>query len=201
MKKKYIISAVVVTIIIATVSIGLIVSKNNSKPNNIIANNEIASDDEGFNTYTYITDEMLSNSETSTMYPELKSEYTPEYIFNNSDAIALVTITTIDGASMEYSLYGMTYGTMVVNNIIYGDIKVNENGLAEFLKPGGIVTVANYDAYDNQAAVEKRDYLREQAGIKIDKENSYMNLKVENDIDIEVGKTYLAYLNYIEKKW
>lgn len=200
MKRKYIIGVGLVIAIIATVSIGIIVNKNNTDLNNITANNDVADENEdGFETYTYITDEMLENSETSTMYAELKSEFTPEIMFNESDAIALVTITTIDGASMEYSAYGMTYGTMVVDNIIYGNIEVNENGLVGFFKPGGLVSIADYDAHDNQAAVEKRDYLREQAGIEIDKENSYMNLKVENDVELEVGKTYLAYLHFRDK--
>ena len=45
---------------------------------------------------------------------------------------------------------------------------------------------------EDKAAVEKRDYLNEKAGIVIDKENTYFNIKLEDDIEIEEGKTYLC---------
>ena len=63
----------------------------------------------------------------------------------------------------------------------------------------GIISVKDYNENDNKEAVEKRDYLNEKAGIVIDKENTYFNIKLEDDIEIEEGKTYLAYLHYIEK--
>jgi len=140
---------------------------------------------------------MRENSDESTMYAELASEYTPSSMLNVSDIIALVTVVSIDGASMDYSTFGMTYGRMLVDYVIVGNI--NTDDLIEYLKPGGYVTVADYDAHDIPASVAKRDYLRQQSGIVIDKENTYINLKVEDDIEIEAGKTYLAYLHYREK--
>ncbi len=131
------------------------------------------------------------------MYAELASEFTPTNMLKDTDAVALVTIVSKDGASMKYSAYGMTYGTMVIDNILYGNLVKNES-LIEYLKPGGYVSVADYDAHDTPASVEKRDYLRKQAGIEIDKENTYYNLQVEDDAEIEAGKTYLAYLHYRE---
>ena len=60
MKRKYIIGVGLAMAIIATVSIGIIVNKNNTDLNNITANNDVADENEdGFETYTYITDEML----------------------------------------------------------------------------------------------------------------------------------------------
>ena len=51
----------------------------------------------------------------------------------------------------------------------------------------------------NENIIKFRDYLNEKAGKVIDKENTYFNIKLEDDIEIEEGKTYLAYLHYIEK--
>lgn len=199
MKKKYIIGLGLVLIVIITASIGIIVNKNNTYSDNISTNNNIVyENEEGLETYTYITDEMINNSEKYVMYPELISEFTPDIMFNESDVIALVTITTIDGASMEYSAYGMTYGTMIVDNVIYGTFQ-NSNELIEYFKPGGFVTVADYDTHDFPDSVEKRDRIREEAGIVIDKNNTYINMQIEGDIEIEVGKTYLVYLHYMEK--
>lgn len=195
MKKKIIVCAGVALIAIASVSIGVKLRKNNV---DILKDDiNIVAQDNSYNTYTYITEDMINNSEKSTMYAELKSEYTPDSMLEVSDAVALVTIVSEDGASMEYSAFGMTYGTMVVNDVLYGNI--NSNGLVEFLKPGGYITMSDYDAHDIPASVEKRDYLREQAGIEIDKENTYIKLQVEDDVELEVGKTYLAYLHYREK--
>lgn len=194
MKKKIIVGAGVALIAIASVSIGVKLSKNNVDiPKNDI---NIVAQDNSYNTYTYITEDMINNSDKSTMYAELNSEYTPDNMLEVSDAVALVTIVSEDGASMKYSAFGMTYGTMVVNDVLYGNI--NSNGLVEFLKPGGYITMSDYDAHDIPASVEKRDYLRKQAGIEIDKENTYINLQVEDDVELEVGKTYLAYLHYRE---
>ena len=150
-----------------------------------------------YDTYTYITDEMLNNSMNSTKMTLQMHEYTPKYMKENSDVIAIVSIISKDGASMEYSTFGMTYGKMLINNVILGEVKQKE--IIEYLKPGGIISVKDYDEHDNKAAVEKRDYLNEKAGIVIDKENTYFNIKLEDDIEIEEGKTYLVYLHYIEK--
>ena len=150
-----------------------------------------------YDTYTYITDEMLNNSMNSTKMTLQMHEYTPKYMKENSDVIAIVSIISKDGASMEYSTFGMTYGKMLVNYVIYGEI--NTKVVLDYLKPGGIISVKDYDEHDNKAAVEKRDYLNEKAGKVIDKENTYFNIKLEDDIEIEEGKTYLAYLHYIEK--
>lgn len=198
MKKKMFIGIGLALTIIALVSIGIIMNKSGDLIENKDTQIKIAQNDSDvhYDAYTYITEEMKENSDESTMYAELASEYTPSSMLNVSDTVALVTVVSLDGASMDYSTFGMTYGKILVNDVIVGDINTNE--IIEYLKPGGYVTVADYDAHDIPASVAKRDYLRQQAGIEIDKENTYINLKVEDDIEIEAGKTYLAYLHYRE---
>lgn len=183
-------------IVLVVLLLVLLVFKTNNKE--VTKEVPIYKDEDGFKIHSYITNDMINNSEKYVMYPELISEFTPDIMFNESDAIALVTITTIDGASMEYSLYGMTYGTMIIDNVIYGDLK-SSNELISYLKPGGFVTIADYDAHDNPDSVEKRDRIREEAGVVIDKNNTYIKMQIEGDVEIEAGKTYLAYLHYIEK--
>lgn len=196
MNKKIIIGGGIAFITIASMTIGFRL-KNISNVNIPENTTDIVAEDNEYNTYSYVTENMKQNSDKCTIYIELASEFTPENMLKDTDAVALVTIVSKDGASMKYSNYGMTYGTMIVDNILYGSL-VKSDELIEYLKPGGYVSVADYDAQDIPAAVEKRDYLRKQAGIEIDKENTYYNLQIEDDVELEVGKTYLAYLHYSE---
>lgn len=142
-----------------------------------------------YKTYSYITDEMKENT-NSYWRVVCYNEDPTEYAKKISDAIAIVSIVSIDGCEN----YGNIKGTMVVNNCIKGDLK--PKSLMEYVKSGGIVTMSEYDAHDNPEAVEKRDYLREKEGITVDKDHTYVNLGTAEDIDVEAGKTYLAYLKY-----
>lgn len=150
-----------------------------------------------YKTFSYITEEMLRNTSDSKPMTMFRYSYTPEKMLELSDTIALVTIVSIDGASTEYNnMFGMTYGKILVENIITGD-KI-ENDIVSYIKPGGILTFANWEKTQPQAANEKRKYLREQSGTEIDKDNTYIRITLGNDIELETGKTYLAYLNYNE---
>ena len=144
---------------------------------------------------TYITDEILKNSYESDSTAILRNSYTPEFMLENSDIIALVTITTIDGASTQYnSMFGMTYGNMLINNVIYGNDLSGQ--VVSYIKPGGIISLEDWEKTQPKAANAKREYLREQTGTEIDTKNTYLKILLGNDIELEAGKTYLAYLNY-----
>lgn len=147
---------------------------------------------------TYITDEILKNSEHTNMSVLLENEYTPQYMKDIASDVAIITIVDLDHADMHFTyMIASTYGTFVVNNVIYGTLK--EGTSMPYIRPGGIISVAEYEKTDFPEAIEKREYLREQQGVKIDKDNTYYDMKMENDISVEAGKTYLAYLHYQEK--
>jgi len=205
MKKFYLISGLILIIGIIVFSFKLNdnkigVESFNEDINNIVelGNLNVNSDVNTTKEYkisTYITDDIKENTQTGKFSASLKKEYTPQYMDELSDNVALVRIISLDGASLEYnSMVGMTYGKMLINTSLKGDLKEGE--VVEYLKPGGVVSVAEYEKYDDPAAIEKREYLRKQNGIKIDKENSYYEIILGNDIIIEEGKTYLAYLKY-----
>lgn len=196
MKKRVSLICSLTCAIMLLMVLSIIFKKYNSQ-NNIIVESNLKEENKEYNTYSYITDDILKKSKNVGIMVELNQEYTPEYMLKKSDIVALVTIVSIDGASMDYSVFGRTFGKMLVNNVFWGDI--SEGSLVEYLKPGGTVTIEEYDKYDIPEAVKKRDYLYQQSGTAIDKENSYLTIKIEDDIIIEQGKTYLAYLKYKEK--
>ncbi len=137
--------------------------------------------DKEYKIYSYITDEMRSNMHESKPVALFRHEYTPEYMLELSDTVALVTIVTIDGASTEYNnMFGMTYGSLLIENIISGDNI--EKDIIEYIKPGGILTMSNWEKTQPQAASDKRNYLREQSGAEIDKDNTYINIMLGNNI-------------------
>lgn len=153
------------------------------------------SNEKYYDVSTYITDEVLNNSYNNCSTIIFRNSYTPEFLLENSDIIALVTIVSIDGASTDYnSMFGMTYGNMLINNIIYGDDLSGQ--LLSYIKPGGIISLDDWEKAQPITAREKREYLRKQSVTDIDPQNTYLKVLIDNDIYLEAGKTYLAYLNY-----
>lgn len=149
----------------------------------------------GYETYSYITEEMKNNSEKLETIAEFDVEYTPEYLLEKSDAIILASVISVDGASAKYnSIVGMTYGKLLVSKTIKGQVKEGE--ILEYLKPGGFITVTDWEKYQDPEANAKREYLRQVNGADIDKDNTYISLGLPDDIEIEAGKMYLIYLNY-----
>ncbi len=197
MKKKFLVSFLCL-IVLVVISVLVIYASKPSDLNDIdkiadaVTNEEVT-----YKTSSYITEEMLKNTSDSKPMAMFRYSYTPEKMLELSDTVALVTIVSIEGASTEYNnMFGMTYGKILIENIIAGD-KI-ENDIINYIKPGGILTFANWEKTQPQAANEKREYLREQSGTEIDKENTYVRIMLGNDIELETGKTYLAYLNYNE---
>lgn len=200
MKKKVIILLLCCFVMASVITLAICNNKNKNldviESTNVDEKNTNEVDN-GYKIYSYITDEMRSNAHESKPVALFRHDYTPEYMLGLSDSVALVTIITIDGASTEYNnMFGMTYGSLLIEDIIAGD-NINKD-IIEYIKPGGILTMSNWEKTQPQAANEKRNYLREQSGIEIDKDNTYINIKLGNDIELETGKTYLAYLNYNE---
>lgn len=166
--------------------------------NSNIDENNISEEHTEYKTYSYITDEMRLSSHDSKPVAMFRHEYTTGYILELSDLVALVTIVTIDGASTEYnSMFGMTYGSLLIEDIIVGDNI--EKDIIRYIKPGGILTMSNWEKTQPQTANDKRNYLSEKSETETNKDDTYINIKLGNDIELEAGKTYLAYLNYNEK--
>ena len=175
-------------IVILVFSVGAILTCINISQNNKVVKDNVSQLANGKQIYTYVTDEMKKDSkyiDENRATTQIAKAYTPKDLLELCDCIALITVESIEGASREYSSSTMTYGKVIVNNVILGNIKLGDE--IEYLKPGGYITVAEYDKYEDGAEVTE-----EQTG----EETQYYNTLLNGDIEIEVGKTYLAYLHY-----
>ena len=113
------------------------------------------------------------------------------YVSNLSSDIAIITITSIDGGSnfseqTDDYCYPYTYGKFVVDKVYKGNLEVDKE--YNYIRTGGIIDFESYYNSLEEAEKEKHDYLAK--GIN----SKYVQMKFNGDIDIEVGKTYLAYL-------
>ncbi len=196
MKKKILYSVLVGFCILLGIIISVRILATGKESNDkYIANIKGDMNTKGYETYSYITEEMKNNSEKLETIAEFNVEYNPEYLLEESDAIVLASIISVDGASAKYnSVVGMTYGKLLVSETIKGQVKEGE--ILEYLKPGGLITVSDWESYQDPEANAKREYLRQVNKVNIDKDNTYISLGLPDDIEIEAGKTYLAYLNY-----
>ena len=114
----------------------------------------------------------------------------PEVMAPRATDIALVYINSIDGCDNqdettgEY-VYPYTYGKLTVLQVFKGPL--TDGSQISFSRMGGTVTVDAYAAgmYENE---------REKFLAHINPDLEYITQRFEDDIDIEVGKTYLAYM-------
>ena len=126
--------------------------------------------------------------------PEMAGDITdPEYLKEKSSDIALITITSIDGGSKynestNTNDFAYTYGKLEVLEVYKGDIKANDE--LNYVRTGGII---DFDTYYNSLDEEEKDKTL------LETQKAYVYEKFYGDIDIEVGKTYLAYLNSPDK--
>ncbi len=109
---------------------------------------------------------------------------------NRSSDVVLVTILSIDGGATknEYTdeyVYPYTYGRLVVHEVYKGNLSIGDEII--YTRTGGIVSVDDYYASLHDAQREK---IMSEGGIK----QAYVKIMFDNDISIEVGKTYLVYL-------
>ena len=145
---------------------------------------------------SYVTDDMRENSNRMLNYLCLEDELTPEKIGNDADCIILAKVISLDDVENEGYLFGMTFGKMLVNTVISGNLKQGQ--VINYAKPGGIMSYSEWEETQPEEANSKRKYLREQSGIEIDLNSTYIDLLAEGDIEIEAGKTYLVYLKYMK---
>lgn len=126
---------------------------------------------------------------------ELNHEYTPSYMLENSTDVILGSIISIDSSDMELnSVVGYTYGTLLVDKTYYGSLETDT--VITFAKPGAMmISRSDYEAAQDPELQEKLQSLHTDDNGEI-----YYNIRVEDDIDIEAGKTYLIYLNKLENK-
>lgn len=201
MKNKiiFIISLSVAIIIFIIVLIILSLNSTETDKNIKVGNmNNISIDSrKEYKISTYVTEKIKEKSETVRVNAILTEDMKAENLKNVAENIAIVRIISLESSSAEYnSAVGMTYGKLLINTTIKGRLK--EGAVIDYAATGGFLTISEWEKYQPKAANEKRDYLRAQSGVKINKDKTYIHLQFADAIDVEEGKTYLAYLNYEE---
>jgi len=123
----------------------------------------------------------------------------PHFFYKKYPIVALVCIDSIDGGRsyspiFEEYIYAHTYGSMSVKEVYKGGLKTGQT--LRYSRLGGIITYEDYYKSMNKEQQEKHDYYMK--GQK--PERQYIGMKFENDIDIEVGKTYIVFMEKITSK-
>lgn len=196
MKKKIWIVISSVTVVIC---LGLLfsVKVNGSKKIDQDVDQKVAQNNvESYDITSYVTDEVRANTQVCSTELCLVEPLTPEKIGKDADAIVLATILSLDNADPNGSIVGMTNGKLLVNTTLSGDIAQGQ--VVSYSKPGGIMKMSDWEETQPDAANLKRQYLREQNGVNVDLDNTYINMLISGDIEVEAGKDYLVYLKFID---
>lgn len=141
---------------------------------------------------SYITDDVIANTQNCNVDLCLEKEYTPELIGNDADNIVLASVISLDGANPAEGLFGITTGKLLINRTLKGNLQQGQ--VVEYMKNGGVMKMSDWEKTQPESANNKRQYLREQSGKNIDLDNTYINISIADDIEIEEGYTYLIYL-------
>lgn len=195
MRKVYkfgILFVLVISILVLTV----VIEKNVSVPENTSNINEASSQEElnpQYNVSTYVTEEIKNKAEISSAILCLAYEYTPEKMYELATDIAIVKVISLDYMNPSQG----TFGKILINNSLSGNLKDGE--IVTYLEPGGYVNMEEWDKIQPEASREKRRYLREQAGLSTNYSQEWIYVTADIDIEIEAGKTYIAYLTYNDK--
>lgn len=152
------------------------------------SNASIRAEENYFNAYKDINDEEIIYSEFEA---DFKYNFSDSHVMNNiSDYIVLAKVASIDGGSnfnestSEY-VATYTYGKLEIIETLKGSI---EDTNITYIRNGGIITINQYIA--GMFPAQKEKFIANLNG----RTAGYVKEKFIDDIDIEVGKTYLIYL-------
>ena len=141
---------------------------------------------------SYITQDVIDNMQDCSVDLCLEEGYTPENLKEQADDIVIGSVLSLDEGDPEVGLFGVTTGKLLINETLRGDLQKGQ--VIEYMKNGGVMNMAEWEDTQPVNANLKRAYLRNQAGVDIDLENTYINILISDDIEIEEGYTYLIYL-------
>ena len=118
----------------------------------------------------------------------------PFYGYNKYPIVARVYIESIDGGRTfspisNQSVFPQTVGKMTIREVYKGDVKPGAQ--VTYSRVGGTVTYDDYWSSLNQAQKDK--ILGLNHGEK-PSDTKYVQAKITDDIDVEVGKEYIALL-------
>lgn len=138
-----------------------------------------------------------------------KTAVNGEFAINISDVeelknfvshVFVATVNSIDGCSTtvangSFSPIPHSYGKVTVIENLKGEMNGSN---VSFAKAGGTISIADYEKNAPKEMVENDDQHRKASGNEeIDKENTYTQFYYNNDIELEAGKTYVFFANYV----
>lgn len=152
-------------------------------------------------------DETVSLTEDNTIDLTIESDWAYDFsdieeLKINNEIVLTGLIQSIDGISMtvatkKFSGYPYEYGNLVVTDVLQGNC---DRGEITFARGGGVISVAEYEKYAPEEMVINDDKHRKDSGDEsVNKENSYLNMRFDGDIEIEEGKSYLFFGNINEE--
>lgn len=180
----------IVVIVIITGSIYNTNIKNNINIDKLNVEEAQKEDKIKYKVSSYITPEIKESAIKQVPIICWAYGFDPEYLYNECDNIAIIRTISIDEMTTKPIAYGMTYGKALINNVIYGDLK--EEDIITFSKTGGIIDLETLEGNNQKYAIPEGKE-------NTPKNEIYFNIVLEDDYNIEEGKTYLVYLKYIEK--
>ena len=113
-----------------------------------------------------------------------------ETLLSASTDVVIATVCSIEGGSTyneskQTTMTPYTYGTLSILKSVKGDLSSGQT--IHFTRSGGIVPVDDY--------LRSLEPAQREAFASAAEKPAYIKQKVDGDIDIEVGKTYLIYLS------
>ena len=163
-----------------------------------------------FGSYCYNAQAVENKLETNEpiIFNEVSS-YDTKYNFSDnsvladfSDLIVIGKVTNLDEATnynpktQKYSK-ARTPGNLEILEVLKSDGSKLLKSI-DFLDVGGTLSYNEYEKSLLPAQKAKREYLMQQNGISTKRNNIYVKQSVENQLDLEEGKTYIMYLKYDE---
>lgn len=180
--KIYILAAIAILVLGGAVSYALISGRTANDEENVAATDQ----DKAHNAYASIASNDIQHSGSDVDFiwePELYP------------VVALVHIDSIDGGRtyspvFEQYVAPHTYGKMTIREVFRGDVKPGQQ--LAYSRLGGIVTYEDYWKSLNKQQQDKILYLNDG---KQPTHKAYVKDMMFDDIDVEPGKDYVAFLD------
>lgn len=124
-----------------------------------------------------------------------------ELLKNEHTNVFIGRIDSMDGCSStigmnSFSSLPKTYGNVMVLSDLKGALK---GQTIQYARPGGVISLADYEKDMPEDMLRNNAKHRKEAGQEnIDKENTYLEFIIEQDIKLEVGKTYLFFGSFYD---
>lgn len=186
MKKGIIVFSIAASILVIT-----FISNNVHSRKNL--NDDLKNDN-----YVYETDKDGKTILSFTTYLDLAYDLTDSKVLTDAfEYIALIKIDSIDGVDnydtvINQYVHPYTYGKATVLKVLKGNINQEKIG---FRRLGGKISFEKWLEGDD--APEKIIKIREEYGLKnVKNEDIIVNSTMGDDIEVEKGKIYLAFLEY-----